>query len=110
MYTYSIAFAPLLLAPASEVWGRQPVYLGSAIFFFLCQIPQALAPDIQTMLVARFISGVGGSTGISIIGGTLADLFSDEDRGLAMALFAFSAFAPTGLGPVMFGYTSAKRR
>ncbi|CAD6573954.1 MAG: hypothetical protein CYPHOPRED_005241 [Cyphobasidiales sp. Tagirdzhanova-0007] len=109
MYTYSIAFAPLLLAPASEVWGRQPVYLGSAIFFFLCQIPQALAPDIQTMLVARFISGVGGSTGISIIGGTLADLFSDEDRGLAMALFAFSAFAPTGLGPVMFGYTSAKR-
>jgi hypothetical protein len=42
-------------------------------------------------------------------GGILGDLFSDDERGLPMAVFAFFAFAPTGLGPVMFGYVAMLR-
>lgn len=37
-------------------------------------------------------------------GGTLSDLFDDHHRGLPMLMFAFSAFAPTALGPICFGY------
>lgn len=55
------------------------------------------------MLICRFLSGIAGSTAVSLVGGTLADVWRTEDRGFPMALFAFSAFASTGLGPVMFG-------
>lgn len=37
-------------------------------------------------------------------GGTLSDLFDEDHRGLPMLAFAFSAFAPTALGPICFGY------
>lgn len=85
----------------------------------------ALATNIQTILVTRFVSygflstllfwilklpsfrvyrGIFGSTAVSLVGGTLSDLFTGKERGLPMALFAYAAFASTGLGPVMFGY------
>lgn len=41
---------------------------------------QALAPNIQTIIVSRFLSGIGGSTGVAVVGGTLADVWEDSDR------------------------------
>lgn len=51
------------------------------------------------MLVARFFAGVGGSTAVAVLGGTLADLFSNEERGIPMALFATIAFTSTSVAP-----------
>lgn len=51
------------------------------------------------MLVARFIAGIGGSTAVAVLGGTLADLFSNEQRGVPMAIFATVAFASTSVAP-----------
>lgn len=116
--------APLLLAPLSEVYGRSYIYFISAVIFFLCFLPQALANSIALVLVFRFISGIAGSTAVSLVGGTLADVWRGEDRGTPMALFSFAAFGctccfasscgllshlssartATGLGPVVFGY------
>lgn len=109
LFTLTFGVAPLLLAPLSEVWGRRWIYIASAFVFWIFHIPMALAQNIETMLVARFISGIGGSTAIALVGGTLSDLYSNEDRGIPMAMFAFAAFAPTGLGPVMFGYVAQLR-
>lgn len=89
--------APLLLAPLSEVYGRSSIYLGSAIVFALFFIPQALAPNIATMLVARFISGCAGSTAVALVGGTIADVWRADERGTPMALFSFAAFGGASL-------------
>lgn len=106
VYTIMFGIAPLLLAPLSELYGRRVVYIASTVVYTLFQIPQALAPNIGVMLFARIMSGIGGSTAISLLGGTLSDLFDHKERGVPMAAFAFSAFAPTGLGPVIFGYVA----
>ncbi|SCZ90260.1 BZ3500_MvSof-1268-A1-R1_Chr1-3g01876 [Microbotryum saponariae] len=116
LFTLTFGAAPLIIAPFSEVYGRSWIYFGSAFIFTLFFLPQALAQNIETILVARFISGCAGSTAVSLVGGTLADVWSDEERGLPMAIFAWSAFSSsgglipvsntlqTGLGPIMFGY------
>ncbi|KAK9894773.1 MFS general substrate transporter [Cystobasidium minutum MCA 4210] len=104
LFTLTFGVAPLILAPLSEIWGRRPAYVGSAVIYTLFQIPQALATNIQTMLVARFIAGIGGSTAVAVLGGTLADLFSNEERGIPMAIFATVAFASTSVAPSLFGY------
>ncbi|KDE09672.1 hypothetical protein MVLG_00078 [Microbotryum lychnidis-dioicae p1A1 Lamole] len=104
LFTLTFSAAPLIIAPFSEVYGRSWIYFGSAFIFTLFFLPQALAQNIETILVARFISGCAGSTAVSLVGGTLADVWSDEERGLPMAIFAWSAFSSTGLGPIMFGY------
>ncbi|BGP12470.1 hypothetical protein JCM10213v2_000387 [Rhodosporidiobolus nylandii] len=97
MFTITFGAAPLLLAPLSEVYGRNNICQFSTF-------PPALAQNIQTILVSRFISGIAGSTAVSLVGGTLADVFRGEERGTPMALFSFAAFGSTGLGPVVFGY------
>ncbi|GAA5892117.1 hypothetical protein JCM6882_005699 [Rhodosporidiobolus microsporus] len=109
MFTITFGAAPLLLAPLSEVYGRNLIYLLSAIVFAVFFIPQALAQNIETVLISRFISGIAGSTAVSLVGGTLADVWRNEDRGTPMALFSFSAFGATGLGPVVFGFVAEKK-
>ncbi|KAL8290241.1 hypothetical protein RQP46_003180 [Phenoliferia psychrophenolica] len=103
MFILTFGFAPLILAPLSEVFGRSWIYLGSAWVFCLFFIPQALATNLPTMLISRFISGIAGSTAVSLVGGSISDVWADHERGLPMALFSFAAFAATGLGPVIFG-------
>lgn len=91
----------LISMQSYQVWGRREIYIISAVVYSVFQIPQAVCQNIQTMLVARFLAGIGGSTAIALVGGTLSDLFNNEDRSRPMAIFALAAFAPTGLGPGM---------
>ncbi|GAA5943732.1 hypothetical protein JCM1841_002539 [Sporobolomyces salmonicolor] len=104
LFTLTFGAAPLILAPLSEVYGRSFIYLVSAIGFTIWFIPQGLATNIETVLVTRFLSGICGSTAVSLVGGTLADVFRGHERGTPMALFSYAAFGATGLGPVCFGY------
>lgn len=78
-YTVTFGAAPLIIAPVSEVYGRSTIYFVSAFIFTLFFIPQALARNIETMLVCRFISGIAGSSAVSLVGGTLADVWSGPE-------------------------------
>jgi len=92
--TFTITFgaAPLLIAPLSEVYGRSYIYLASSLIFAIFFIPQALATNIETILITRFISGIAGSSAVSLVGGTLSDVWSARDRGFCMSIFSFAAF------------------
>lgn len=92
MFTITFGAAPLLLAPLSEVYGRSHIYLVSAFIFAVFFIPQALAKNIETILVTRFISGIAGSTAVSLVGGTLSDVWKGPERGGPMSLFSWAAF------------------
>jgi len=52
-----LAFGPMLLAPLSEFYGRRPVYLATWALFVLFQIPVALAPNMATVIICRFLQG-----------------------------------------------------
>lgn len=67
-------------------------------------LPIALADNIALVCVFRFLSGVSGSVGSTMVGGTIADIWVARERGKAMAFFSIGAFAGTGLGLILFGY------
>ena len=67
-------------------------------------IPQALCKNIQTMLIARFLSGISASVGSTMVGGTIADIFESKDRGTPMNLFGVGGLTGTGLGPFVAGF------
>ena len=46
-------------------------------------IPCAVARNMQTMLVARFLDGLAGSAFLSVAGGTVGDMFSRSVSGKA---------------------------
>ncbi|EAW08784.1 MFS transporter [Aspergillus clavatus NRRL 1] len=98
------AVGPLLWSPLSEIIGRQPVYIISLALYTIFQIPCALSPNIGGLLVCRFLSGVFASSGLSLAGGTIADIWNLEDRGMAIAYFAAAPYCGPVVGPIVCGW------
>jgi hypothetical protein len=52
-YLIGLAIGSMLLAPASEIWGRRPVYMVALFVFCVLVIPCALATSLPEVLVVR---------------------------------------------------------
>ena len=98
------AVGPLLWAPLSEQIGRRPIYAISLILYTIFNIPCALSPNIGGLLVCRFLCGVFASSGLSLAGGTIADIWSKEERGMAIAYFAAAPYCGPTIGPIVCGW------
>lgn len=98
------AVGPLLWSPLSEIIGRQPVYIISLTLYLIFNIPCALSPNIGGLLVCRFLCGVFSSSGLSLAGGTIADIWNIEERGMAIAYFAAAPYCGPVLAPIVCGW------
>ena len=79
LFVFGLATGPLILAPLSEFYGRRSVYLVSYAMYIIWLIPSAVAKNIQTMLVARFLCGFSGSAFLSVSGGSVGDMFNRDE-------------------------------
>ncbi|KAJ7773794.1 MFS general substrate transporter [Mycena metata] len=104
MFCLGFALVPLLTSAFSEEFGRRPLYVVCTIGFTAMYIVQAKATNIQTVIAARFLSGAFGSTGSTMVGGTVADIWEPARRGLPMSIYSLCAIAGTGIGPVVAGW------
>ncbi|KAL9939187.1 hypothetical protein V8E36_002000 [Tilletia maclaganii] len=107
LYFILIAFTPLVLAPLSEVYGRNRILIASATIYAIFYIPQALAPNVATLLVARAIQGAVASVGNSLVGGVISDMFLAKERGDVMAFYGVANFIGQGIGPAPSAYLAA---
>ncbi|XXG97624.1 3-dehydroquinate dehydratase (3-dehydroquinase) [Hypoxylon texense] len=64
----------------------------------------AVAHNIATMLVARFIDGFAGSSFLSVAGGTVSDVFKRDEIQAPMVIIALSPFIGPSLGPLIGGF------
>ncbi|KAL4077375.1 major facilitator superfamily domain-containing protein [Scleroderma citrinum] len=103
LYAVGFGVTPLITSSFSEEVGRRPAYIFSSIVYTLTQVMVALAPNIQTVIVGRVLGGISGSTGASLVGGTIADIWLPHERGLPMAFFAFSSLFSFGMGSIIGG-------
>ena len=71
--------------------------------YTLFHLGQALAKNIETLLVTRFISGFFACAPLTNSGGVIADIWQAEKRGVAVSLFTASVFMGPVLGPIVSG-------
>ena len=55
-------------------------------------IPCAVSKNIGTLIVCRAIDGIAFSAPMTLVGGTLADMWRNEERGVPMAAFSAAPF------------------
>lgn len=92
--------------PFSELYGRKlPLFTGFTIFAIF-QIPVALAQNLYTIMLCRFLGGLFGCAPLAIIGGALADLWDPVDRGVAICSFAAATFIGPVAGPIVGGFVT----
>ncbi|GAA5976462.1 hypothetical protein JCM10908_005508 [Rhodotorula pacifica] len=104
LYVLGFALGPLLWAPFSEQWGRRPIYIITYALFAIFNIPCAVAKNVETLLVCRFLAGFFGSSPLTNSGGVISDMFSASERALAVSLYAAAPFAGPVLGPIVGGF------
>jgi MFS family permease len=90
LFVAGLGLGPMLLSPLSEFYGRKPVYVVSMAFFTIWILPCALAKNIVTMLIVRFIGGLCGSAFLSVAGGTVGDMFNKKELSLPMMIYTAS--------------------
>lgn len=106
LFVMGFGIGPMAFAPLSEIFGRRPVYAVTLAVAVIFTIPGAVAQNIGTLLVTRFIAGIAFSAPMSLVGGTLVDLWKNEERGVPMAAFSAAPFIGPGVGPLVGGFLS----
>ncbi|KAI9734875.1 MAG: hypothetical protein M1834_001955 [Cirrosporium novae-zelandiae] len=103
---YVLGFVPgtLFWAPLSESNGRQLIFFWSYALFTIFNIAGTVAPNIQSLLVFRFLAGTLGSSPYTNSGGVIADIFPASERGIPMTFFGTAPFLGPVLGPVVGGF------
>jgi MFS transporter, DHA1 family, multidrug resistance protein len=72
---------PILFAPLSEIYGRK-ISVVLPMFVFIClSAGTATAENLQTIFITRFFGGVMASAPVATVGGGLADMFDQKERG-----------------------------
>ncbi|MFL6144878.1 MAG: MFS transporter [Labedaea sp.] len=93
---YTVSYAMLLITGArlGELFGRRRMFLSGLFVFALSSLLCGLAPDVTTLIVARFLQGAGAALMVPQIMSMIQIRFTGAAR--ATALSAYSAVIAVG--------------
>ena len=103
---YTLCTAALLLigGAASDQIGRRRIFLLGIWVFAAASVGCGLAPNVETLILARAIQGVGGAllipASLAIIGAT----FDEKERGSAIGVWSGASAIAAGGGPLLGGW------
>jgi DHA1 family multidrug resistance protein-like MFS transporter len=64
------------------------------MFIFACfSAATATASNLQTIFITRFFAGLFASAPVTTVGGGLADMFDQRERGSAVVLYSLAVVA-----------------
>jgi MFS transporter, DHA1 family, multidrug resistance protein len=82
----SLGAGQLLYGPISDMVGRKPPLYAGLVLFALASVGCAVATDIQTLIVLRFVQGLGAAAGMAIPRAVVRDLHTGTDAARLMSL------------------------
>lgn len=97
------AAGALLTAPLSEIFGRAPVYNVTNAIFVIFSVASGLSKSSGMLIGFRFLNGMGDAS-ISLNASIAGDLFTQEQRGLPIAVLSFPPLIGPVVGPIIGGY------
>lgn len=103
-YTLAVASLVLLAGSLADRFGRRRVFMIGVGWFAVASLFCAIAPNVQFLILARALQGVGGAL---LTPGSLAILqasFRPEDRARAVGAWSGLGGVAAALGPVLGGY------
>lgn len=104
LHVLGFAWGPTLWAPASELIGRRwPIIVG-VFGFAIFTVGTATCKDVQTLVLTRFFAGFFAASPIAIVPVVFADIYNNQSRGVAIAMFAMAVFVGPFASPFTGGF------
>ena len=103
---YALFLAALILLGGSlgDLYGRKKMFLGGIVLFALASAGCALAPNVEILIAARCVQGIGAACAMPESLALISATFEGAERGRAIGTWSgFAALVSAG-GPVMGGY------
>ncbi|KAJ6783443.1 hypothetical protein PWT90_01690 [Aphanocladium album] len=108
LYILAYGVGDLLFSPLTEipVVGRNPVYYGTFIVFWILSFPQVFVNSFGGLLAIRFFLGFFGSPALANGGATIGDMFDAIHIPYGLSWWVFSAWAGPAFGPLLGGFAA----
>jgi len=90
--SHTAALLPYSFYVFGQAWGP---YI---LLFSLFTLGAGLSNSLASLVVCRFFAGVFGSPALSVGGGTVADVWAEEERAVPMAVLVLVPFLGPSLG------------
>ncbi len=103
-FMIGFALTQLIYGPLSDRLGRKPVLLSGVAIYTLASLVCLLAPNIETLIAARFIQALGACSGVVIGRAIVRDLHERERAAQVMAMIAVVMAITPALAPIAGGY------
>ena len=102
---YLLTFAVLLLVTGrlGDKFGPRPVFISGLVLFTLTSLACGLAPNVEVLIFARALQGVGGALMTPQTMSMITRVFPPMKRGAAMGVWGAVAGVATITGPVLGG-------
>ena len=102
-YMLALGVFPLFWSSFSESSGRRSIYVISFILAVIFNVLSAVSVNIGMFVVMRILSG-GAAASVQVVGaGTIADVWSVQDRGKAIGIFYLGPLMGPMLAPTIGG-------
>jgi len=88
----------------SDRLGRMPVLYGGVAIFILAALACSFSSNIELMLAARFIQGLGASVGVVIARAIVRDIASGRDAARLMSVLVMIFTAAPMVAPIAGGF------
>lgn len=88
----------------ADRWGRRPLLLIGMAVFSTTGLIAAFAPNIQFLILSRFIQGIGAALFTTTAMAVVGDIAPPEQRGKYLSYYQMSFFCGMATGPAIGGF------
>ena len=103
VFVLAVAFSQLVYGPLSDRYGRRPVLIGGGALFTLASAACAFAPDIDTLIAARFVQGVGCCAPVVVGRAVVRDIHGAEGAARMLSYISAAMAVIILAGPMIGG-------
>jgi sugar phosphate permease len=107
-YLIAQSAATPIWGKVSDIFGRKPILLVTNAIFFVGSLIAGLSINIDMLIAARVIQGIGGGGLVTLVNIAISDLFSVRDRGMYFGMIGGVWALASSLGPVVGGLFTQK--
>ncbi|TID16944.1 MFS general substrate transporter [Venturia nashicola] len=101
LFMMGLGIGCVIMSPTAILFGKRPVYLGSAILFLLTNVWCALSPTYSSLVVARIVQGIAVSPVECLPSATVAEIFYLHERAYRLGIYTLLLLGGKNLVPLV---------